>query len=128
MTGPIEAVRIGLRRTFQFSGTASRSEYWWFMLFILLVLITTGELIKFFFYRSVDPLDVHAMSSGLRITGVFIALCVFSIIPILSTGVRRLHDIGFSGWWQLLSFTVIGGPVLLVLFVLPTRSETGEVS
>ena len=126
MTGPIEAVRLGLRRTFQFSGTASRSEYWWFMLFIFVVTMTIGELIDFFYYRSLDPLDIHAMSSSLRITGVFLLLSLVSLIPILSAGVRRLHDIGFSGWWQLLSFTVIGGPVLLVLFVLPTRSESAS--
>lgn len=123
MTGPIEAVRLGLRRTFKFSGTASRSEYWWFMLFIFLSMMTISQLLDFFIYRSLDPLDIHAISSGLQIASVFLVLALFTVIPILSTGVRRLHDIGFSGWWHLLSFTVIGAPVLLVLFILPTRSE-----
>jgi len=36
------------------------------------------------------------------------------MIPSLSAGARRLHDLGKSGWWQLLWLTIIGGFVVLI--------------
>ena len=36
-----------------------------------------------------------------------------TLIPSISLSVRRLHDIDKSGWWLLISFTIIGIPVLI---------------
>ena len=69
-----------------FSGRASRPEFWWFFLFQVLVSIAASMLS--------DTL------SGL----VGLAL----LRPALAAGTRRLHDIGKSGWWQLIMLTVIG--------------------
>jgi uncharacterized membrane protein YhaH (DUF805 family) len=61
-----------------------------------------------------------------------VLICVFSlinIIPALSVTVRRLHDIGKSGWWYLICFVpLIGGLILFVFTVLdsePDRNEYG---
>jgi len=79
----------------QFSGRASRSEYWWFQLFSVLAPVAAG-----------------AISLGLG-TAVQVVL----IVPGLATSVRRLHDVGRSGWWLLVGLTGIGLLLLLYWFV-----------
>jgi uncharacterized membrane protein YhaH (DUF805 family) len=85
----------------QFSGRASRSEYWWFYLFTLLA---------------------TAVADRLSGTVGNIASLVF-FLPSLALAARRLHDVGRSGWWFLLVFTVIGIPV--VLYWLIKASDAG---
>ena len=52
-------------------------------------------------------------------------LCsVITTVPFISLGVRRLHDIGRSGWWYLLTFTIIG--ILVLLFWAIEESQKGE--
>ncbi len=48
------------------------------------------------------------------------------VLPVLAVGARRLHDIGRTGWWQLLSLTIIGSLVLLYWFVQPTVEGSNE--
>ena len=84
----------------QFSGRASRSEYWWFYLFTLLA---------------------TAVADRLSGTVGDIASLVF-LLPSLALVARRLHDTGRSGWWFLLVFTVIGIPVLLYWLVRASDS------
>lgn len=43
------------------------------------------------------------------------------LLPSLAVSARRLHDIGMSGWWLLLSLTGVGGLVLLVLWAMPSK-------
>jgi uncharacterized membrane protein YhaH (DUF805 family) len=84
-----------------FSGRASRSEFWWFFLFQILALIVSGMLG-----------DV-----------AYSILALLLLLPALAVGTRRLHDVGRSGWWQLLTITGIGYLVLLYWFVQPSQAE-----
>jgi len=86
----------------QFEGRASRSEYWWFYLFTLLA---------------------TAVADRLSGTVGNIASLVF-FLPSLALAARRLHDVGRSGWWFLLVFTIIGIPV--VLYWLVKDSDKGK--
>ena len=91
-----------------FNGRARRSEYWYFVLFN--VLFSIAALI----------LD---MITGAGIFGVLYALAMF--IPGLAVAVRRLHDIGKSGWMYLIVLIpLIGAIWLLVLFF--TDSQPGD--
>ena len=87
-----------------FSGRASRSEFWWFFLFQILV--------------SVAASMVSEKLSGLVSLGL--------LLPALAVGARRLHDIGRSGWWQLLLITVIGLLVLVFFWVQPAKCESAD--
>jgi uncharacterized membrane protein YhaH (DUF805 family) len=78
-----------------FSGRASRSEYWWFYLFTVLAT------------------DAAVLLGG-PVGGL---ASLFFFLPSLALFVRRLHDVGRSGWWFLLVFTIIGVPVLLYWLV-----------
>ncbi len=88
-----QAISACLSKYATFTGRARRSEYWWFFLFEFLVMAAAST--------------INDKLSGL----VSLAL----LLPALAVGARRLHDIGKSGWWLLLSLVpVIGWIVLLV--------------
>ncbi|MBB3308640.1 uncharacterized membrane protein YhaH (DUF805 family) [Rhizobium sp. BK196] len=99
--GFTEAVRTVLREKYAtFSGRASRSEYWWFYLFYVLVA----------FAFAVVAIGVATASGGVEggvpstiiaigaIGGLFV---LGTIIPFLAVQIRRFHDRNMSGWWYL---------------------------
>jgi len=94
----VQAIKSCLGQYATFSGRASRSEYWWFFLFQVLVMVATGML-------------------GDVINGL---ASLALLLPALAVGTRRLHDIGRTGWWQLLLLSGIGFLVLLYWWVQPS--------
>lgn len=96
-----------------FSGRARRKEYWYFFLCGVIF----AFLIGFIFAIIADIANISDESSK-QIENIIIGIIYIGIIlPSLSVFVRRLHDVGRSGWWYLLSFTVIGWLPLMVGFV-----------
>ena len=94
-----EAIRSGFRNMFTFTGRASRSEFWYFILFYTLVLHTLGIVLSFLtpFVMIMAKIPVTPQAS-LMIVG-FIAFIL--IIPLVSITVRRLHDSERKGAWVL---------------------------
>ena len=94
-----------------FKGRARRSEYWYFVLgqiLIVLGIVMIGSLIGTFLGSAEDGFFIAFGFSGFY----FLAI----LIPYLALVVRRLHDIGKSGWFYFVRFIpVIGGIWLLVL-------------
>lgn len=84
-----------------FSGRSSRSEYWWFCLFTVLV----GAVCGFF----------SVFSSTLGNTLQIIANLAL-LLPSLGVAVRRLHDINKSGWWLLLALIPLVGAIILIVW------------
>ena len=86
----IQSIKTCLRKYADFKGRASRSEFWWFQLFLIILevgLTTLDHLIlEFTWDNSITPL-----ATGLDIV---------TVIPLAAVTARRLHDIGRSGWWQ----------------------------
>ncbi|WP_374266280.1 DUF805 domain-containing protein [Zoogloea sp.] len=101
-----------LRQYVEFGGRAQRKEYWMFQLFNLLAMIAMRLLGELF----------GGESGGEGLSGLY-SLAVF--LPSLGVTVRRLHDIGKSGWWVLLGFIPLVG-VLVLLFFLVKDSEAGS--
>jgi uncharacterized membrane protein YhaH (DUF805 family) len=97
-----------LRKYATFSGRAQRSEYWFFFLFYLLIV---------FGLALVDAmLGTTGDGEGLGLlSGLFV---LAMLLPSLAVGVRRLHDIGRSGWWLLVSFIPLIGAIVLLVFAL----------
>ena len=86
-----------------FSGRASRSEYWFWILFTFVTYFITGIIDGFLFgWEVTDPQWVSN------------AFEVILFLPGLSVAVRRLHDVGKSGWWLLSSILIL--PVLLLIY------------
>lgn len=111
-----------LKKYFDFSGRASRQEYWSFYLFqflftlglgivaaVGLVLVTAGHTAGW----------VLAGPGGLG----FLLFSLYTVIPMLSASVRRLHDRDMSGWFLLLGLIpYVGGIAIIVLLALPGTS------
>ena len=81
------AVRTCLRKFARFGGRASRAEYWFFVLALVVASWAAGVL-DYLLFEGRHPL------------GVFLA--VTAIVPMTSAGWRRLHDVNRRGWWLLM--------------------------
>ena len=94
-----------------FEGRATRSEYWYFMLIsqiISLILIVIGY-----------SMGIFGLLNLIYNLGI--------LLPTLALGARRLHDIGKTGWWQLIGLIpLIGAIVLLIFFVLDSQYGINE--
>ena len=102
------------RQYFDFKGRARRKEYWMFTLFCVIFQIIVIELAA----RGIGML-IGSYYFYVALSTLF-AILIF--IPSLSVEVRRLHDIGCSGWWMLLLLLpIIGWIALFVLSVLDSQ-------
>ena len=103
----MNAVKTCFNKYTEFKGRAARPEFWWFALFYTVVMIVAAMFGK--------------MLQGLVWLGI--------ILPTLAVGTRRLHDMGKSGWFQLLWFIpIIGWGILIYWLAQPTMpaNEYGE--
>ncbi len=92
--GFIEAVKISFRKYFDFSSRSSRSEYWFFMLFLQIIYWFGVILYSFTEYLIVEQINIILLF-GL-------------LIPHSTVCIRRLHDVNRSGWWGLIFLSIIG--------------------
>ena len=83
-----EAVKICLTKKYcSFKGRASRSEFWWFCLFTLLINIAVAIV------GAIAPALASIISA---------VQALWLLLPTVSVSTRRLHDRDLSGWWQAL--------------------------
>ena len=87
----IDAVKLFFKNYFNFTGRASRSEYWWFVLAYFIASFVIGFIEGF-------VTALMGIYSGVTIVGNIFILAMF--IGMLSLTARRLQDRGHSGWWQ----------------------------
>ena len=111
MMGFTDAVRNALMNNYvNFNGRASRSEYWWFFLFtMILQFIALPIDIVVLGYDMMDP-------GAIQIVGTIAGLALF--LPALCVLVRRLHDLGKSGWWFLIALIPFLGIIVLLVFMV----------
>lgn len=102
-----ESIKTCLSKYIQFSGRASRPEYWWFVLFALLVSAVFGALDNALF----DAGPANGGSNG-PLQSLF-SLAIF--LPMLAAGWRRMHDTGKPGWYLLLPTLVTIGSFLFLM-------------
>ena len=97
----VEAVKSSLKNYAKPSGRASRSEYWYFCLFYMAA-IGAGALIDHFVF----PDYFFSRNFAIGYAQAFVQFSM--IVPAFCIYMRRLHDVGRSGWWWLITLTVIG--------------------
>ena len=108
-----DAVKLGFKKSFDFSGRATRAEYWWWILFtqLLMFLVST----PFFLLSGCE-------SDATEIPMMIVFFIIF--IPTLALLVRRFHDsnhTAFSLLWFMLPG--IAAPIILILTLLPSKPD-----
>ena len=113
--GFLPAVERGFRKYGRFTGRASRSEFWWWVLGnVVVVLVCYGLMIGLGLATSGNSNDFGW--AGVPPLVLLIAWIVATIVPNIAITVRRLHDAGFSGWMYLLQLIpYLGALVVLIL-------------
>jgi len=101
--GPIDALQSVLQNYAEFSGRATRSEYWWFV-----AIWTLAYIIVLVIQRNKTKLPE-------------IGFYVVTIVPAMSVSFRRLQDAGHSGWWSLLELAILGALFAALIVSLPAQ-------
>jgi len=101
-----QAVASGFSSYVTFSGRACRSEYWYWVLFVVLVDIAAGILDAALWTYAITSLADLAL-----------------FLPGLALAIRRLHDLDRSGWWILLALIPIIGFVILIIWFCTKGTE-----
>ena len=115
-TGFVAAIKKGFKGYVVWNARSTRSEYWWWTLFVIIVGIVVGAL---------DGALFNPDTFGLGPLSTILNIALF--LPGLSLLVRRLHDTDRSGWWVWIALIPIIGFIVLLIFVLlpskmaPTR-------
>ena len=118
--GFTEAVVRGLRQFTTFSGRASVAEFWWFVLF--LVLLWGALYLMAGFVGAASSAGGAVQSLGAILLGASLVLlvsCLALVVPAIAVTVRRLHDTGRTGWWALLLPVPLIAVVVYFFCLLP---------
>ncbi|MBX9840673.1 MAG: DUF805 domain-containing protein [Xanthobacteraceae bacterium] len=105
-----QAIVSGFKNYVGFSGRACRSEYWYWVLAMIILSIITG-IIDYAAFGDSEYGPVNSIFS------------LATFLPSLAMGFRRLHDIDRTAWWWLIAFTVIG--IFLLLYWACVKGTTG---
>lgn len=112
-----------LRKYADFSGRARRMEYWMFVLFNIIFFIVAMLLDRLF--GTTIKMETGYGAQTLPYGYIYMLYGLAMFIPSLAVGVRRLHDVGKSGWMLLISLIpLIGAIWLLILFL--TEGTPGD--
>ncbi len=90
-----ESIQICFKKYADFTGRASKPEFWWWALFAL----------------------VGALSLGIISNKLSTAFSVATLLPYIAVTARRLHDTNRSGWLQLIAFIPLIGWILLIIWL-----------
>jgi uncharacterized membrane protein YhaH (DUF805 family) len=96
-----ESIRVCFSKYATFTGRASRSEFWWFVLFLVLASTACGVVSD-------------------KLSAVF---TVATLVPAMAVGTRRLHDVDKSGWMQLIGLIPIVGWILVIVWCTQAGKE-----
>lgn len=108
----VGALKDGFARYVDFSSRSTRPQFWWWILWSVLINIASG---------------IVDLSLGMGEAGpinILTSLAMF--LPTLAVSIRRLHDIGRSGWWYLIVLVPLVGWIVLIVFFCTKPQEEGN--
>ena len=110
-----ESIGTCFRKYVDGNGRASRSEFWYFQLFLTVIGTIAGWV------------DSAVFGTGLGDTGmVSTVIMLGTLLPSICVSVRRLHDVNKSGWWMLIALTCIGLIPLIIWEATKGTSGSNE--
>ena len=110
--GFIDAIKLAFKNYVNFNGRSRRSELWWFILFNMIIQIIIIIL-------------ANLITKNLMFLSYIYSLIIF--LPGLGLVIRRLHDIGKSGWYIFIAFIPLVGIFILLYFLcLDSENQSNE--
>ena len=104
-----------LKKYVVFNGRARRKEYWYFVLFNIIIGIVLGIID--------NVIGTFSAEAGMGLLGGIYTLAI--LIPGIAVSVRRLHDTDRTGWWLLIGLIPLIGAIVLFVFMV-LDSEPGD--
>lgn len=95
----LQVIKSGFVRFMDFTGRTPRIEYWIWVFFVCIATYGLG---------GINEMLANSLAWGFLVV-------VFTILPSMAMGARRLHDFNASGWWVLLWFIPIVGFVSMIV-------------
>jgi uncharacterized membrane protein YhaH (DUF805 family) len=128
--GMAQAVKLWLKNWKNFSGRASRSEYWWVALALGIVeaVLMVVMFVFVIIAAAVDNGSGSADPFGLMFVLVWGLMGLFglaTVVPSIALGVRRLHDTNQSGWLHLITFVPYVGSIILIVLLAQSSNPAG---
>jgi len=99
-----ESIQTCFSKYADFNGRATRSEFWWWVLFVILATIAANILN--------DKL------------GILVSLG--TLLPYIAVTARRLHDTNRSGWWQLIGIIPVIGWIIMIVWCAQESASQSE--
>lgn len=106
-----------------FEGTATRTQYWMFVLVSLVIAIVLAIVLVVLTFALGAVSDTLGQIMGIIMAVVFGVYYLGLLLPSLGIAVRRLRDGGFSPWLILLNLIPIGGLIVFILLCLPSKEQ-----
>ena len=119
----IKSINNAFVKCFDFKTRATRSEFWYFYLFTTVVGFI-GLQFDQLFELQILGIDLNNSPGTIMLGPMYIFLYFLFMLPSIALYIRRLHDTNRSGWWYLISFTIIGYIPLLYWWCV--KGEEGE--
>ncbi|MDJ0858904.1 MAG: DUF805 domain-containing protein [Dinoroseobacter sp.] len=112
-----QAIKTCFGKFATFSGRASRSEYWWFFLFLVLLSIVTG-LIDGLFFTTVTEVVTETGTATVAVSNQPVQSIAGAVVflPHLAVAWRRMHDSGRSGLFALFPLLLLIGALAVLVF------------
>jgi uncharacterized membrane protein YhaH (DUF805 family)/cold shock CspA family protein len=128
-----------MANSFNGEGRARRKEYWsfvlfycliWMALYVALMFTVMGELVQLYDTYGPGYFESNPMALVEALGGWFYVVLILGLVFLPATAtvlIRRLHDIGLSGWWILGAIVPFIGPLaLFVCTLIPSQNHTNQ--
>ena len=114
-----QAIATVFKKYADFKGVATRSEYWWFALFIFLV----GLPFQFLDIITQNTTDLSILLVMLVLAIIYLVFSLGTLVPSLAVTIRRLRDAGYYWPWIFIVFIPIAGAIILIVFLASPSKE-----
>lgn len=116
----VDSVKSGYQNYVNFSGRSARSAFWWWWLFQIIIAIVIG---------AVEGGGQASMGDDMMMSynagPIAMIWSLVNLLPGIALAVRRLHDIGKSGWWLLIGLIPLVGWIILFVWYA-TKGTSGD--
>ena len=130
----IDSIKVGFAIICRFKGRSRRSLFWFFYLFTFLTFIPTIIFFIIFSKEILIILEIKQNEDSKKSINIWplivlVALLLINIIlflPLIAIGIRRLHDIGKSGYYLLLILIPVAGLIALIIFLVKDSDQNAN--